>query len=61
MAVEVDILDAIVHTMKCDRCPCQCEVSSFQTYDDCIKRWSETLSKIDPNVNWEEVREMCED
>lgn len=57
MAFEVDILYAIVHTMKCDRCPFQCEDNPFRTYENCTKRWGEILSKIDPNVNWTEVRE----
>ena len=58
MVAEAKILKAISETMQCDKCPCTCKSRERSSQANCAMHWCETLSKIDPNTDWDEVRFM---
>lgn len=53
---EAKILNSITDTMTCDKCPSPCKAKQNASKATCVRQWSETLSKINPNANWKEVR-----
>lgn len=49
------IIKAISETMTCNKCPYPCKAKSNSSMYNCVKQWCYILSKIDPNVDWNEV------
>lgn len=56
MIVEAKVLKAITATMTCDKCPYPCKAKENSSLSNCMMRWSEILSKIEPSCDWKEVR-----
>ena len=56
MTLEANVLNAIVNTMTCDKCPYPCEAKENSSFANCAINWSKILSKIDPNTDWKETR-----
>ena len=57
MSDEAMILKAICETMLCDKCPLSaCEARQHGSLANCVYHWSEALSKIKPDTDWEDVR-----
>ena len=56
MIYEERILKAICETMTCDKCPYPCKSKEKSSFANCMIRWSEILSDIQPNTDWKEVR-----
>lgn len=58
MLIEAKILKAISETMPCDKCPYPCKAREKSSQANCVMHWCETLSKIDTDIDWKEVRFM---
>lgn len=56
MITEIKILKAISETMQCDKCPYPCKAKEKSSQANCVRHWSEILSNIEPNCDWDEVR-----
>ena len=55
--MEAKILKAISETMTCEKCPCVCRVRENSSLANCVAHWAEMLSKINPNVDWKEIKD----
>lgn len=61
MIYEATILNAICTTMQCDKCPYPCKAKQHSSMANCVAHWSELLSKLNPDIDWKEVRYLvCE-
>lgn len=56
MTIEAQILKAIVETMTRDKCPCSCIKREHSSKANCMQNWSDTLSQISGDCNWQEIR-----
>lgn len=56
--LEVRVLKAISETMTCDKCPYPCKAKEQSSQANCVTNWSEILSKINPKIDWKDVRFM---
>lgn len=54
--MEAKILKAISETMTCEKCPCACLARENSSLANCVEHWAETLSKINPNADWKEIK-----
>lgn len=55
--MEAKILKAITETMPCEKCPCACRARENSSLANCVARWAETLSKINPNADWKKIKQ----
>ena len=56
MIIEAKILKAISETMVCDKCPYPCNAKENSSKANCMRQWSEILTKVDPSCDWKEIR-----
>lgn len=56
MIVQAKILKAISETMICEKCPYPCNAKEHSSLANCVMHWSEILSQINPDADWEEIR-----
>lgn len=56
MIIEAKILKAISETMSCEKCPYPCNAKERSSQANCVIRWSEILSQINPDADWKETR-----
>lgn len=57
MTLEANVINAIVHTMDCDRCPEPCKAYHDSSLSNCVNHWSTILSKLNPNADWKKVND----
>jgi len=56
MIIETKVLKAISETMTCEKCPYPCKSKQNNSLANCVMRWSEILSQINPDADWKEIR-----
>lgn len=56
MNIEADVVKAISETMICKKCAYPCKAKENSSIANCVFHWTEILSRINPNVDWKEVR-----